>query len=310
MVIPLGKQNHFWILRTTDCGVRQMSAVTEPFSAIASRDALRQERIEILAYALAVLGTTTAICACFRLFHVTNNWAANALMFVPSAIAAAFMFVGHQPLGSPFRQVGWGLGKPIYWLCGILFPVLVLGTSLSLSVWMGYAAAAPASAPVSRVAGHPTKLLLNMLLYLAISLPLAFGEEFGWRGYAQGKLTRSFGLAKGLLLLGLLWGFWHTPIYCVMGVYPSHPILGPFVMTPIDNILAVVPMAWFYLKSRNIWLPTFVHAFADILWGFSDLLYPKTHEIHSWLLLEVAQLIVSIVLLMNLRADRGRDATL
>jgi len=287
-----------------------VSAVLQPHSAIANGGAVRPGRTEILTYALAVLGTTTAICGLFRLFHVTNNWAANGLMFVPGGMAAAFLFAGRQPFGSPFRQVGWGVGKPIYWLCGILFPVLVLGTTLPLSLWLGYAAAAPAAAPISRVAAHPAKLLLNMLLYLTISLPLAFGEEFGWRGYAQGKLTRSFGLVKGLLLLGLLWGFWHTPIYYVMGVYPSHPILGPFVMTPIDNILAVVPMAWFYVKSRNIWLPTFVHAFADILWGFSDLLYPKSRQIHSWIILEVAQLFVSIVLLMNLQSDRRRDAVL
>jgi hypothetical protein len=63
----------------------------------------------------------------------------------------------------------------------------------------------------------------------AISLPLAFGEEFGWRGYAQAKLVRAFGLVSGLLLLGVIWGFWHTPIYYFMGAYPNHHILGPFV---------------------------------------------------------------------------------
>lgn len=281
-----------------------MNSAIQPYSTSAYGDAVKPERTEILAYALAVLGTTGAIAGCFPLFHVTSNWAANALMFVPGAMAAAFMLVRRQS----FRAVGWGLGKPVYWLWGILLPVVVLGASLPLSIWLGYAAAAPASAPIGRVAAHIAKLLENMLLYLAISLPLAFGEEFGWRGYAQGKLTREFGLVKGLLLLGLLWGFWHTPIYYVMRVYPSHPILGPFVMTPIDNVLAVVPVAWFYLKSRNIWVPTFVHAFADILWGFSDLLYPKSHEIQSWVILEVAQVIVSAVLLMSLRADRRRDA--
>lgn len=282
-----------------------MSGVAQACAVSASDKLVRTERREILAYALAVLGTTAAICGCFLLFHVTNNWAANVLMFIPGAMAAAFLLVRRPEFGSPFRQVGWGVGKPIYWLCGILFPMIVMGTALPLSIWLGYAAPAPASASISRVAAHPARLLENMLLYFVIALPLAFGEEFGWRGYAQGRLTREFGFIKGLLLLGLLWGFWHTPIYYVIGVYPSHPILGPFVMTPIDNILAVAPMAWFFLKSRNIWLPTFVHAFADILWGFSDLLYPKSHEIQSWLILEIAQLIVSVVLVMNLRSDRA-----
>jgi len=115
---------------------------------------------------------------------------------------------------------------------------------------------------------------------------------------------------KGLFLLGLFWGVWHTPIYYAMGVYPNHPIVGPFVMTPIDNILAVVPVAWFYLRSRNIWLPTFLHAFADILWGFSDLLWPKSHEVQAWAVLQAAQLVLSIVMLIDLRRRKVQEAKL
>jgi hypothetical protein len=67
-------------------------------------------------------------------------------------------------------------------------------------------------------------------------------------------------------------------------------------------------MAWFYLRSRNIWVPTFLHAFADILWGFSDLLFPKSHELQSWAILQGVQLIVSIVLLMDLKFGHGKAA--
>jgi membrane protease YdiL (CAAX protease family) len=257
-------------------------------------------RMEILFYALAVLLTTTAIVSCFPLFHVTNNWAENTLMFVPGLMAVAFRLRNHEG----FRSVGWGAGPAVYWLWAILLPIIVLAIVLPLSIRLGYAAMAPLSTAHGRLLTHPVKILENLLLYTAISLPLAFGEEFGWRGYAQGKLVREFGLLKGLLLLGLLWGFWHTPIYYVMGDSPAHPILGPFVMTPIDNILAVVPMAWLYLKSRSIWIPTLTHAFADVLWGFSDLLFPKSHEMQSWALLQTAQLILSIILLMNLKSKR------
>jgi membrane protease YdiL (CAAX protease family) len=72
-------------------------------------------------------------------------------------------------------------------------------------------------------------------------------------------------------------------------------------MTPIDNILAVIPMGWLYIRSRNIWVPTLTHAFADVLWGFSGLLFPTTQEIRSWAILQTAQLIVSLILLMDLK---------
>jgi len=265
----------------------------------------QRKRREIAKYAAVVLGTTIVLATCFAIFHVTSNWAANALMFIPGGWAAIFLLRSQR-----FRSVGWGPGNLSSWLWAILLPIIVIGVSLAFWRWAGYAAAAPASSSAARLAGDPIKLLLNMLLYVGISIPLAFGEELGWRGYAQPTLTREFGLVNGLLLLGLLWGFWHSPIYYVMRVYPSHPILGSFVMTPIDNILAVVPMAWFYSRSKSIWVPTFVHAFADVLWGFSDLLYPKTHEVQAWAILEGVQLVVSLILLIKLRSDEQGESAL
>ena len=267
---------------------------------------MNTERKALLLYSAAVLVTTIAAVTCLRLLRVTDNWAANALMFVPGIFAA--IFLARSPEG--FRPVGWNFGRLSDWGLAMLLPSLVLATSLSISIWLGYAAFAPTSPTVKSLAVHPIKLALKMAIYLAISIPFAFGEELGWRGYAQPRLIRQFGLVKGLFLLGLLWGVWHTPIYYVMGVYPNHPIAGPFVMTPIDNILAVVPMAWFYIRSRNIWLPTFLHAFADILWGFSDLLWPKSHEVQAWALLQAAQLVLSIVMLMDLRRREVQEAKL
>ena len=267
---------------------------------------MNSERKALLLYSAAVLLTTIAAVTCFRLLHITDNWAANALMFVPGAFAA--IFLARSTDG--FRSVGWGLGKLSDWGLAMLLPLLVLAASLSISIWLGYSAFAPTSPTVRGLEAHPLKLALKMAIYLAISIPFAFGEELGWRGYAQPRLIRQFGLVKGLFLLGLFWGFWHTPIYYAMGVFPKHPIAGPFVMTPIDNILAVVPMAWFYIRSRNIWLLTFLHAFADILWGFSDLLWPKSHEVQAWAVLQAAQLVLSIVMLMDLRRREVQEAKL
>ena len=258
------------------------------------------EKKDLLSFALVVVLSTTLIVACFPLFHVTSNWAANGLMFVPGLVAAAILLRRREDFGS----VGWGFGPWRYWLVGILLPTLAIFIAVTVSLRLAYVAPAPASTPAGSLIVHPVKLLKNMLIYLVISLPLAFGEEFGWRGYAQPRLIRQFGLIAGLLALGIVWGLWHTPIYYVMHVYPDHPFFGPFVMTPIDNILVVVPMAWLYIRSRSIWVPTFTHAFADILWGFSGLMFPATHEIQNWVVLQVIQIVISAVLLMDLMSKR------
>ena len=264
---------------------------------------MNQEKKDLLYFALAVLLVTTLIVASFPLLHITSNWAANALMFVPGSIAALLLLLRRESL----RPIGWGLGPARYWLVGIVLPTLMILVAVVISLRLGYAAPAPASTPHGSLIVHPAKLVKNMLLYFVISLPLAFGEEFGWRGYAQPRLIRQFGLVSGLLALGIIWGFWHTPIYYVMHWYSEHPLVGPFVMTPIDNILVVVPMAWLYIRSKNIWVPTFTHAFADILWGFSGLMFPTTHEIQNWVVLQVVQAIVSAVLLMDLLSKRQQS---
>lgn len=262
---------------------------------------MNQERNDLLYFALAVLLLTTLIVGFFPLFHITSNWAENVLMFIPGIVALVLLVRRHESL----RSIGWGFGPPIYWLAAVALPVLAIVIALFASRKLGFIAPAPASTPAGSLITNPLKLLKNMLLYLAISLPLAFGEEFAWRGYAQQRLIRQLGLIKGLLLLGLMWGFWHTPIYYVMQADPNHPLLGPFVMTPIDNVLAVVPMAWLYIRSKSIWVPTFTHAFADILWGFAGLMFPATHEVQNWGVLQAIQLVISAVLLMDLMARRN-----
>jgi len=261
------------------------------------------EKKDLLCFALVVVLATALIVACFPLLHITSNWAANMLMFVPGLVAAAILFRRRESI----RSIGWGVGPWSYWLAAILLPTLAILIAVGVSLRFGYATPAPLSTPAGSLIVQPVKLLKNMLIYLMISLPLAFGEEFGWRGYAQPRLIRQFGLIAGLLALGIVWGLWHTPIYYVMHIYPDHPFLGPFVMTPIDNILAVVPMAWLYIRSRSIWVPTFTHAFADILWGFSGLMFPATHEIQNWAVLQVIQIVISGVLLMDLLSKRQQS---
>jgi hypothetical protein len=89
-----------------------------------------------------------------------------------------------------------------------------------------------------------------------------------------------------------------------MGNYREHPLLGPLVMAPIDNVLATVMMAWLYVRSRSIWVPTFTHAFGDVLWGFSAILLPPVGELANWLVLQGVQLALSLLLWRRLSLQR------
>ena len=70
----------------------------------------------------------------------------------------------------------------------------------------------------------------------------AFGEELGWRGYAQNLVERHLNRLIAFLLVGILWGLWHV------GNYQNGPIYMLFFVFSTIGYSAV--MAWL-LQGTN-----------------------------------------------------------
>jgi membrane protease YdiL (CAAX protease family) len=52
-------------------------------------------------------------------------------------------------------------------------------------------------------------------------------EEIGWRGYILPFLEKRFGLINGSLIMGIVWTFWHIPLWFIPGTSQSYtPFLG------------------------------------------------------------------------------------
>ena len=89
------------------------------------------------------------------------------------------------------------------------------------------------------------------------------GEEFGWRGFAQARMTRRFGPVRGSVLLGAIWGLWHL-------AYAITPEAGAFdavtfAMTLIELALFAVPIAWAFERSgRSMAVAIAFHAGAHL----------------------------------------------
>lgn len=91
-----------------------------------------------------------------------------------------------------------------YWYLIVLtgVPTLLVGGTLMLPG----AAAALRTPSVAIVAAY-----LPMLLVQVLTTGLA--EEPGWRDFALPLIQRRHGAALGTLILGLVWGCWHLPLF-------------------------------------------------------------------------------------------------
>jgi len=105
------------------------------------------------------------------------------------------------------------------------------------------------------------------VVYSLISMVFGAGEELGWRGYLQNQLTERFGLLNGLVILGLLWSFWHLPLLLAGFNYPEDPYIGAFVLSPLLLISASFFLAWLTLRARSFWPAALAHGAGDSIQG-------------------------------------------
>jgi len=56
-----------------------------------------------------------------------------------------------------------------------------------------------------------------LLMFLNNLIQGPLGEEVGWRGYALTELKKRFSLVASSLILGVIWGLWHLPLWFVSG---------------------------------------------------------------------------------------------
>jgi uncharacterized protein len=89
-------------------------------------------------------------------------------------------------------------------------------------------------------------------------LVVGIGEEVGWRGWMLPELQKRFSPLTSSILLGLVWGFWHLPLF-IIGVYPGGPesIVEYLVFGPLLSIL----FTWLFNRTGgNLLLCMAVHA--------------------------------------------------
>ena len=108
----------------------------------------------------------------------------------------------------------------------------------------------------------PQLVSIFPLLLLVEILTSGLAEEPGWRGFALPRLQRRFGPLLGTLILGVLWGGWHLPLFLTTWALSAGLLgIGEFILAAIS--LAIV-ITWVFNHTRGSLLMTIlVHATVD-----------------------------------------------
>lgn len=75
-----------------------------------------------------------------------------------------------------------------------------------------------------------TGILTTALILLQITVlggPL--GEELGWRGYALPVMAQGLGWRAASIVLGVVWGLWHLPLFWMPGMAQAYLPMGLFM---------------------------------------------------------------------------------
>jgi len=167
---------------------------------------------------------------------------------VYSPAIAAFVIVGYY---GGYKGIQLFLSRILLWRCSVawytfLFIVIPLvfyiGAAIKGTLWGNLY-------PFDSILA-----LFSALLFAAIKGPI---EEFGWRGFALPLLQRKFTPIWASLILGVIWGIWHFPVFLLSGTQQSNWSFAPFFVGCLA--ISVIVTALFNASRGSIFLAALFH---------------------------------------------------
>jgi len=154
---------------------------------------------------------------------------------------SALILIGFQQGKSEFRKLGaklirWRVSW-IWYVVSLAGPVLVILAALQIYQALGGA---------GLVFNDPGQWYLVFVVFFYVLFTSVLGEEIGWRGYAFPRLMDSFSPLAASLILGLVWGFWHLPLFWMPWDFHSEMAFLPFL---IQVLASSVIYGWLYVNT-------------------------------------------------------------
>jgi membrane protease YdiL (CAAX protease family) len=152
-----------------------------------------------------------------------------------------------------YRLLRWRVGVQWYAVALLAAPILMIAILFALSL------TSQVFLPAIVIADNKTSLLLTGIV---MGLVVGFFEELGWTGFAVPRLRLRYGTLTTGLIVGILWGAWHFPLFSgsgsSSGALPQALYLAVllFSFLPPYRVL----MAWVYDRTGSLLVVILMHA--------------------------------------------------
>lgn len=192
--------------------------------------------------------------------------------------------------------VRWRVGARWYAVAALALPALLMLCVLPVSG--GLAAFQPDPAALGEWA-------FAFVLVLIVGGPL--GEEPGWRNFATPRLQERFGPVAGTLVLGVMWGLWHLPLFLIEGYNHAGSDLtataAPYAVFLGFTVAIAFLFTWLYNRSEGSGpIAIIAHTFCNV--SLLPVLFPGVeNDLHYEIVQLAAFSLLAVVLIV---ATRGR----
>lgn len=165
----------------------------------------------VLCFALAFLFTWSLLP-----FAATSIPISLVALCGPAVAAAAVVFTESAAKRRDFvrRLTHWRV--PLRWyLAALLLPLPISALRSAFELFLG------ASGPVQ---WQPVSAL-GLIVFVLVA-----GEEIGWRGFVLPRLRTRVGPWPASVVLGVVWAFWHLPLFFIEGMPQYGAPFGAFII--------------------------------------------------------------------------------
>ncbi|WP_262774724.1 CPBP family intramembrane glutamic endopeptidase [Brevibacterium permense] len=179
-------------------------------------------------------------------------------------LASAPRYFGFWPLRSFGRVIGMTIaaffGIMVLVVLGYLVSAAFGWLALDLDGLSGFKAqleSIPGTDSLPTAAAIAIYLLLMFVSSVA-NVGVTIGEEFGWRGWLLTSL-RPLGTWPALLIIGVVWGLWHSPLI-LLGYNFGRPDIAGVGFMVGGCIMVGILFGWLRLRTGSVWPAVFAHA--------------------------------------------------